>query len=266
MNTLRRKFFRELVAVRGFLLLFLAILLIGAFFVSAGYFTIRNVRVDRTDTRLDLGSFSAAIRGITGANLFLFSTTGLEKKLRAQFPEIEVLRVSRIVPDTLLIHVGTALPAFWVSCEESKKTLGDDGKIIEKKITKNVAMTSRGAVLRNVDPATEMFVLFEKEGCPNFSTRIFSENRLREIFAAREALEEVSGQKVVRAGYFRAAREIHLYLENETAIWLDFMRPLQEQIEEYRIAISLVPKLLEPLDHLDARISGKIFYAEKAEE
>ncbi len=248
----------------------LIIVLIGIFLGSIvffSFFTTQNIRVSRTDFRIDGEDIAEyAQQAYIGKNIFLLRKVSIQSELKKAFPEIATVEIERELPKTLRLIISTEPVAFRWSCERVKKSISETGDIIQT--TESIAfyVNRDGRITLPNPDEQEAFLIYEKAPCPNEIDRrqqIMSTRTVDEIFAAKTLLAEVLQEPIDRAGYFRDAKEIHLISASNIAFWIDFSTPATEQIEKFRIALTLEPKLKSELDHVDLRVPEKIFYAPK---
>lgn len=242
-----------------------AAILSSVFFLA--YFRVQQIQISREDIRIDgatLGHFLSS--SYAGKNIFLISKNEITQKVTQAFPEINTLRVQKKYPNTLVIHVSTFPVSFRWSCERTSKSFTIEGDV-EKEVTSELYyINSAGLITIPTESEKNAFLIYEKSPCPEVIKRrdqILPASVIDEITKSKNLLESVIGKKIVRAGYYRDGDEIHLIADDETSFWIDFENPFQDQINKLKAAIEMDATLLGAMEHVDLRITGKIFYKPK---
>jgi hypothetical protein len=246
------------------LMVFVAAVL-GMVYVVAN-FSVQDIRVQRADVRVDGRDIAIYARKYIGRNMFLLSRNSVITELQAQFPEIEGLTIAKNYPNELSFTISTKPIAFRWACQRMKKELNEQGDIIEKPISELYYVNMDGRVSLPTEEEKEAFLIYEKTECPQNikrRDRIIPAESVVAIFRAKDLLERVLGTTIDRSGYYSDAREIHLITTEETAVWIDFVTPVQDQVAKLAAALELEPDLQNPQKHIDLRVSNKIFYAPK---
>lgn len=261
----RRKLGRTFLLVRAFFFLALFVgIILGVVSLSA-FFAVQNIVLSRTDTGIQEQDIEGDLQKLLRKNLVFLNKSELEKEFLTAFPEIQEVRLEKEFPHTLHITLSSYPVAFRWICEYEKKTLSEEGKLQTNLIQEASFVNRRGMrTPSRVEEEQDIFSVYEKDPCPSgFSQQkiVVSQEFVEYLEKAKQGLTDILGKNILRAGYFRSAREIHFITEDETAFWIDFSSPLEEQLEKLRVALSVEPSLADPLDHVDLRVTNKIFYA-----
>lgn len=231
------------------------------------FFTVQDVGVSRKDFRADGEAIAKyTYNRYIGKNIFLLNRRSVANDIRRAFPETLEVEVKRDLPDTLRLVIATHPVAFRWSCERVEKKITTEGEIIEETIPEAYFVNIDGRITQPNPGEDSVFLIYEKSPCPKEltrRTRILHPETIDQIFTAKKLIEEIMAVKIDRAGYFRGANEIHLLAEDGMAFWIDFITPVEQQAEKLRVALTLEPRLKEPMDHFDLRVPDKIFYAPK---
>lgn len=263
----RRRFSKVLQRTAVFvgIVLLIGSILGSVFFLS--FFTIQEITISRKDFRVEgenIGVF--AQQSFIGKNIFLVRSSNIEHTLREVFPEVATVDIERKFPHSLRLIVATFPVSFRWTCERVDKSITETGEIRETNTPVVFYVNHSGHLTYPNPDEKEAFLIYEKAPCPKDianSKRAFKAEIVESIFTAKKELEEILGQKVIRAGYYRDAKEIHLITESETAYWIDFASPAKEQVDKLKISLALEPKLKQPLEHVDIRVPEKIFFVLK---
>jgi cell division septal protein FtsQ len=250
----------------GFALVFFVICILGAvlFFTL---FTVQNIELSRKDIRLD-GTQAARVLANTyaGKNIFFIREKQMTSLLERYFPEIKDIQLEKKYPSVIRVTISTYPVTVRWSCERVQKEFTEEGDILQKTIPETYFLNEKGIITKADQDEQHAFVIYEKAECPPIIKRrdiLLRPEIIKTISVHKPELEEILGVPITRAGYYRDAREIHFYTQEETAIWIDFATPADEQIQKLRDAIVLEPGLKKPMNHIDLRVKEKIFYAPK---
>ena len=262
--TFRRRVGKLFRSIRSLtLLLFFFGGVIGIVFLIAQT-SVQHIAISRSDIRVDAGKLGKYMQQYMGRSILFLSQKKLESQIQKRFPQIKSIRLQKQYPNTIRI-IASAYPiVFRWGCEREKKEIDEQGNIIQKKIPKLYYVDANGMVSIGDESAQDAFLVYEKSPCPkkmSVGYKALSAETVRAILAAKKELENVIGRPIVKSGYYRDGREIHFYDEKGTSFWIDFMSPPKEQIQKFKAAVDIRPQLLEPMDHIDLRITDKIFYA-----
>ncbi|QQS58921.1 FtsQ-type POTRA domain-containing protein [Candidatus Peregrinibacteria bacterium] len=262
----RRKFGRALLVIRAFLFLALfAGIFLGIVSLSA-FFAIQHVLISRTDMRMQTQDLDAYVKKFFRKNLVFLQKSKVQEDFFTAFPEIKEVVIHKSFPNTLQIRLSSYPVAFRWVCEYEKKTISEEGKIESKTLRETSFVNEKGLATASDKEDQDVFSVYEKDPCRPRNAeqkRVISEEFIRYLQNTKAELSEILGKPIVRAGYFRSAREVHFISEDETAFWIDFSSPPEKQLEKLRTALSAEPSLNKELDHVDLRITNKIFYAPK---
>lgn len=246
----------------------LLVIIIGVILGSVLFFTlftVQNISVARKDIRLE-GVYTAQVlaQSYSGKNIFLIKEKNVQSLMQRYFPEISELDIQKKYPNTIRVSIGTYPVAVRWSCERIQKEFSIEGEIKQERIPETYYLNEKGIITKPNKSEEEAFIVYEKSECPPIIKKrdvIIEPEIIAAIKNSMTKIEEALGKPIVRAGYYRDAREIHFYTEDETAIWVDFATPIPEQVQKLSDAILLEPGLLKTMDHIDLRIREKIFYA-----
>ena len=198
-----------------------------------------------------------------GKNIFLLSQKKIEQDFRRVFPEISKIELERTLPNNISLRVSSSPISFRWACELTKRKITETGEIKNVPIQKLFFINANGQMSNPNPEEQEAFLVYEKSPCPKKIRRhqqILSRTVVSTLQEGRKELEAILGKTIDRAGYFRDGREIHFITEDNTAYWIDFNSPLENQLKKLKKALELQPDLQQPRDHIDLRIPKKIFY------
>lgn len=262
-GSLRRKTYKTAAKLWGVAAFFLLLILFLILFFLFTYFKVQSVKIIRTDFRLNGEQISEYAQNLMGENIFLLSQKKIEQDFQKVFPEISKVTLKRMLPNTIYFQISSNPIAFRWACELSKKKITETGAIENVPIQKLFFINANGQMSNPNPDEQEAFLVYEKSPCPKKIRRhqqILSKKVVDTLQTGKKELETILGKNIDRAGYFRDGQEIHFVAEDNTAYWIDFASPLEEQISKLKMAIKLQPDLQEAREHIDLRIPKKIFY------
>jgi len=265
-SILKRKFFK----ISAKIWIFISTLLVLAIFLgiifSANFFSIREISILRKDLRVNISEVQKKLKVFFGKNIFITSKEEIIKNLQNYFPEISNIEIEKIFPSKLRISITTfPIVAKW-HCSKIEKKILETGEILENK-KELTAFVSQAGILNFSDPEEiDPFLIFEKNKCPeNFKNgeKIISSEKINNILLIKKNLEEMLGKKIIRAGFFRSAHEIHFFSEDEIEFWFDFSISYESQLQKLQNALKNIPNFLQNVKYLDLRVKNKIFSGKK---
>lgn len=250
--------------VSGTVLLFIGIALFSP------VLEIREVRVARSDPRIDQEQIQQAISPLIGEHLFFLSTQQVTDLLEKSVPDLRDASVSKQYPSTLRIRVtldpiiarlaiddpdrqetGTGAAATGSGAVEAPKGgdyLTSEGLYVTY-FPSQVQSTSGTLLnLRVIDWGVR----------PEPWKRLVEPQFLDVIRQAESELKSQFGMQIRSREVYLRAREYHL-LTARHALWFDLRSPLPEQLQRYRMFLQNVgPDAAK--EYVDLRLKDKIVY------
>lgn len=227
---------------------------IGIFAVYAiffsDYFLINNFKVQEEGTMVDNNvPINEILKQYLGKNLVLLNENSLSQEIKSTHPEIENLRVKKILPKTLVVEF------------EKFPTVANIVNIVDG-IQKKFLVDSRGFLTQENNENPDLPYIRITSSTPlqihaNFiSTTSKSTERLNYIIQAINLYEEKFGMKILYAEFKIPEREIHLYTEKSFYVMIDMEKDLNTQLEKLKKVLTKLDIYNEPLVYIDLRISG----------
>ncbi|TSC80612.1 MAG: hypothetical protein G01um101425_266 [Candidatus Peregrinibacteria bacterium Gr01-1014_25] len=224
-------------------------------------FTVQEIRVQRSDPRIDFEQVQNAIGSIYGRHLLLLTSSDVEAPLREVIPDLRTVTVRKRYPQTLWLRL-TLDPIIArmeiLEPDGSKPIVPDEpGPVADLLSSRGMylvytpAQMGSGAALPTVE-------VTDWGARPSPWSIIVDEHFLAAMQQAETLLAQRFGQIVRRRTIFLRAREFHLTVD-KISLWFDIRSPVDEQLARYRNFLdALGPSAAAR--YIDLRIRGKVVY------
>lgn len=239
---------------------------------------VREIRIHRTDARVDSEKIQRALRPMFGKHLFFLSGREVEQLVRDTLPDAKEVTVDKQYPSeldvTITLHPlvarlaidnpdGTgAAPA---SGSGSAATgSGSDASAPENAPKKTFDyLTDNGLYVTlpfAVDGTATLPLIHVVDWAvrPAPATMLVSAELLKRMRDAEDAMRVQYNMKVTARTVYIRAREFHLGTA-KYALWFDLKSPQQDQFSRFRIFLKAVNPN-EVHSYVDLRLSGRIVY------
>lgn len=232
-------------------------------------FAVTEIRVRRTERRLDEESVHVALRPLVNRHLLYLSdgevrpllTTPLERINRAAVPDLRAVSVSKDYPSSLIVSVeldpiiarlaiqdpGASEATKEGSGSSLADYLTDEGMYVAY-LSSQVASGATLPLIRIVDWTAR----------PAPWTTVLGPTFLQTMRKAEQSLSEQFGQPVRERSAFMRAQEFHLRLATYE-LWFDFKSPLDEQLQRYRLFLQS-GNAGNAKEYVDLRLQDRIIY------
>lgn len=229
---------------------------------------VREIRIVRTDTRVDIRKVLEHVRPLYGQHLFFLSSSDISSLVREAVPDVQTVAVHKEYPSRLGIRL-VLLPLIARLKIESPVPQGKSGS--------GAGLTGSGALARGkmydflaqngmyvVSPdeqkdaplPTIRIVDWGARPIPN--TRLINAELLEQMNRAEQALVREFGQQIKSRTVFLRAREFHLDTP-QRSYWFDMRSPMEEQLGRLRSFLRAA-KLQDVKSYIDLRVEGRVMY------
>lgn len=217
---------------------------------------VREIRVKRTDARLDADRIQQTLRPIFGRHLFFLSAREVQARVRAAMPDVQDVTVEKHYPSELVLSVTLHPLAARLSIEGGTAPASSGGAATFDFLTDNglyVALPSAesGTVLPTIH-------VVDWAAYPVPLMPLFSPDLLKRMGDAENALTQQFGLKILSRTMFVRAREFHLQTKT-FSVWFDLSTPLAEQLGRYRTFLKSATAS-DIHQYIDLRITGRVVY------
>lgn len=269
MRRWRAFFLEQLSALRKWVWVLLGslALLFLCLFLFSPVFHIREIRVVRTEGRVELPKVLQTLAPLYGRHLLFLATHDVTTKVREVVPDAVSVTVSKKYPSQVSIRIELVPLVAQVRFEPSaENTLS--GSLLASGSGADVApqrrefLTENGLLVSALRPAAADPLPIAR--IVDWSVRPVPGAVLLppEFFQHMRRMEQVLvlefGQNIrLRTVYLRA-REFHLDTD-KISFWFDVRAPVEVELERLRMFLKSV-KLTEVKSYVDLRLTGRVVY------
>jgi hypothetical protein len=262
---------RKFLSMRHLFVRFLALIVAGLVCLMIGLaifspiLEIREIKVQRTDPRIDIGQIQQSLSTLFGEHLFFLSSQEVETILREAVPDLADAEIRKEYPSTLTVRL-TLVPLMAKLVIEEPDQSADaplqasgSGEIVGSHF-----LTTEGMYVVYSDAQVATGSGLSSIRIVDWGVRPAPWTQLLQpdlILLMRKAEEEISrefGLSVQSRVVYVRAREFHLKTPLYT-LWFDVRSPLEEQLQRYRLFLETVPAGTAK-EYVDLRLTGKIVY------
>jgi hypothetical protein len=243
----------------------LALAVIGMLLIGiAGFFAIAlfsplmrvaEVRVIRTDARLDIEQVQSLLLPLFGKHLLLLSAYDVRMLLEEGLPDLHTVEVDKDFPSTLVVRITIDPFIARLLISEPEEEMEEGAHTIDYLTSEGTYISSGRA---GGGEALPVITLVDWGARPIPGSVLLTPEFLLRIAATERNLREQFGQEVLKRTVHLRAQEYHLRLAQWT-IWFDVQSPLDEQLQRYRIFLrEVVPE--EVKNYVDLRLKDRVVY------
>lgn len=239
----------------------LIIIGVGCFFAVALFsplMRVSEVRVVRTDTRLDIEQVQSLLAPLFGKHLLLLSVYDVRELLERGLPDLQHVEVDKDYPSTLVVRI-TVDPLIArlriLSPDEAKGTPKSESSTIDYLTSEGVYIASGRA---SGGEALPRITLVDWGARPIPGMVLLTPEFLLRVAATERNLTEQFGQEVLERTVYLSAQEYHLKTAQWT-IWFDVKSSLEEHLQRYRIFLREVASA-DVKEYVDLRLKDRVVY------
>lgn len=246
----KRAFLRWIVvALLGLTILTIAIV----FFSPIG--KVEEIRVVRTDPRLDIEEVIQTLSPLFGRYLVGISTREVKIMLDDRFQDIASVDVNKRYPSQLLLRITLDPIVARLRILDPTQPKAGSGVMLG-------SLTDRGIFTLTEGPsgsgALAIIDVTDWAVRPEPGVYLLPPAFLRQITEAEAILRTQFGQTVTRRVAYLRAQEFHFAVQN-VSLWFDVRSPLESQLQRYRTFLQSVG-LQTAKEYVDLRIADKVIY------
>lgn len=220
---------------------------------------VEEIRVSRTDPRLDIEEVQQVLAPLFGKSLVTVSSREVRLLLEQRIADIRSVTIGKNYPSQLTVRVELAplvARARVLAPDEEKQPPRGSGATL-------TFITDRGtfAVVSSGFSGSEQFPLVDLVDWgvrPEAGSPILSKDFLTRMGQAVDTLQTQFGQPVKRRVAFIRAQEFHLTV-GTVSLWFDVRSPLEDQLLRYRMFLRSVG-LGEAKEYVDLRLADRVVY------
>jgi hypothetical protein len=235
------------------------ILLAGGIVAFSPIGQVEEIRVSRSDPRLDIEEVQQVLAPLFGHSLVTVTVREIRSLLEQRILDIRGVTVSKHYPSQLFVRVElaplVARARVLAPGEENFPVQGSGAMLTFVTDRGTFAVVppgfTRGAELPLIDLVD--WGIRPEPGAP-----ILSQDFLARMEQAVDILQTQFGQQVKRRVAFIRAQEFHLSVD-KVSLWFDVRSPLETQLLRYRMFLRSVG-LAEVKDYVDLRLADRVVY------
>lgn len=252
---------------RALALRFAMLIVVGLFLLMVGLaifspiLHIREIRVSRSDPRIDVEQIQRSLLPLFGEHLFFLSAQEVVSLLQTAVPDMQTAVIRKQYPSTihLRLTLRPVIARLKIDDPDQAKQVAATGAIVTGDfLTDNgmyvvyppaqVVIGTGVLLLRIVDWGVK----------PAAWTILLPPAFLAAMHDAEAILAEQFGKTVQSRTAYLRAREFHLQIPGY-ALWFDLKSPVTEQLERYRTFLQASAGAV-PKEYVDLRLKDKIVY------
>lgn len=245
------------------------VLLAGGIVAFSPIGQVEEIRVSRTDPRLDIEEVQQLLAPLFGSSLVTVSSREIRSLLEQRIVDIHGVTISKHYPSQLFVRVLlaplVARSRVLAPGEENLPAQGSGASL--------TFITDRGtfAVVPQSFAGSSSLPLIDLVDWgirPEPGSPILSQDFLERMQQSVDTLQTQFGQQVKRRVAFIRAQEFHLTVPrslsndatvDKVSLWFDVRSPIEEQLLRYRMFLRSVG--LTPVkEYVDLRLSDRVIY------
>jgi len=249
--------------VGGIILLFIGLALFSPIL------HIREIRIARSDPRIDAELVQQALSPLFGDHLFFLSTNEVADLLEDAVADMREAEITKQYPSTLQIRVTLDPVIAQLTIDDPNRTQtgsgaqAGSGEVVPAPTTVDYLTSGGLYVVYNksqVQTASGLLQLkvVDWEVRPEPWKTLIEPEFLDVMRAAENELRTQFGLTVRTRSVYVRAREFHLQTPTY-ALWFDMRSPLPEQLQRYRLFLQSTPPG-SAKEYIDLRLKDKIVY------
>jgi hypothetical protein len=240
----------------------------------SSFLSVREIRVQRSDPRIDIDRVQRVMRPVFGQHLFFLSASEIFPLLKDGIPATKSDPGERGIPDLVGVRVTKKYPSSLL-LTLSLDPLTARLDIADPGAKDSVQKASSGAMLSDYLTSQGLYVTYAPfqvgSGVslplihvvdwgvrPSPWTPLLDNTLLRTMRNAEQTLREQFGQPVKERSIYLRAQEFHL-LTPQYALWFDMRSPLTQQLLRYRLFLQTLGKDAAK-EYVDLRLTDRIVY------
>lgn len=222
--------------------------------------TLREVRVERTDGRVDIERVQKALRPLFGRHLWFLPAHEIRTLLHEVQPDILDIKLFKRYPSgvTIKLVLDPLVARLNVLEPGAVQKAGTGAIVLDSFLTEKGMFVEYPQSSVGKHHALPLLTLVDWGVHPVVGQQLLDPSFIQLLQDAERLLLEQFGERVNARTVFLRAREFHL-ATSATMLWFDQKRPLQSQLDRYRIFLQhLGGRAAE--EYVDLRITDRVVY------
>lgn len=216
------------------------------FAIFSPYFDLEKIEVPRDNPNISPTAVQAAMEEFYGHNLLFLSHADVRIKLYEEFPEFRAIEIHENWPSTLELEIDVSPPFFTLFNQETANfsVVSEDGVILAENLGQDLPVVK---ILQHPAPLRS-------------GQQFASAQMLKKIQLAEQLLLSELGMRVQERQLLLRAKELHLIIRQDTALWFDLALPIAPQVQKLLLAADEIKLSSENFEYIDLRIPQQIFW------
>lgn len=257
-------------------ILLVLILILGLTLTFSKTFSLTNIKIERTDLRVDSSNIDAYLQKYIGKNLIWLRPEIVKTDIQHHFPSIAQVEVDRTWPHELRV-ILKSLPIvsrIHLTIQPKKEVT------LPPRILDQISQSGAGILQKERSPSEEIWMLnqfgllepndplFEKkipliywetpiDHAPQFGEPLLDQFLLAQILKIPEILLSEFTLETASISYFSDAKEAH-YKTYQYELWISFSDNWQEQLKKLRTVFLTIGTTKH--QYIDLRVKNRIIY------
>ena len=232
---------------------------------------VREIRVSRSDPRIDVEQIQFALSDLFGEHLLFVSTQQIEDLLNKAVPDLKEAAISKQYPSTLQVRLSLdpIIARLQIADPDTGVVSGSgavtgSGAVGGQVVEGSDFLTSEGLYVVYRDSQVQAgsgtleLDIVDWAVKPTPWKQLVSPQLLQAMGKAEDELRKEFGHTIRSRAVYVRAREFHLRTETYT-LWFDLRSPLDEQILRYRFFLQFAGKEAAK-EYIDLRLTDKVVY------
>lgn len=244
------------------------IVLVSCMFLFLPIAQVREIRVVRSDIRIDAEKIQRSLAPIFGRHLVFLPAQEVKQLVTAAVPDITHLEIDKQYPSTLVITLRLEPIIARLLIEDPDSTGADTnlegaaGSGAVTALPTSDFLTISGRYVSHPSIATPsdlpVFTIVDWGVRPVSGTPLIPTAFLEQLYGAEAAVREQFGLEITGRTVFLRAREFHLKTK-DFSLWFDRGSPLDEQLKRFTVFLETTEKE-EVKEYIDLRLTDRIVY------
>jgi len=227
---------------------------------------VREIRVQRSEERVDIEKIQTLLLPLFGRHLFFLSRFEVTNLMKDAVPDLDTVSVAKNYPSELSVRVTLKPLGARIQIEEPPPKKSSTGAIIAvpvppKKRFDYLTVNTIYESLPSEDPRGKDLPLIKVVDWsvrPVSGTPLLSEGLLDRMKATETTLKDQFGLQVTSRTVYIRAHEFHLST-GKISLWFDIESPLEEQLGRLRTFLKSVG-IAQAKSYIDLRLAGRVVY------
>lgn len=234
-------------------------LLVVGLVLFSPIFQVREIRVLRTDPRIDVEQVQRALGPIFRQRLFSLSSQDVSSYLEKAIPDLTDVSLQKRYPSSIILRLTLDPVVARLSIQDPAPPQAGSGAVAP--MTADF-LTSRGMYVTylpsQVKGSPPVLRIVDWGARPTPWTRLIAPAFLLSVREAEQELQGEFGQEITERTVYLRAQEFHLKTKT-IALWFDRRSPLDEQFRRYRIFLRAIG-VQAAKEYVDLRLKDRIVY------